>query len=380
MHIILDERDKAELEKEIGKKAGLLDLEVLTRKLERVESYNVLDESKCTLGYMTTAGDIGASSTLSYSAKIQVNPGDVVRYYITDSGNLVDRHARFFTAFDANDSVLPDRGAENLFMYTVPAGVAYVVVTVDSSKGPMLTINREATEYKPYGEPYYRATMAFLEGVGYDSVQQKVEQAESDIEKLISDTQEMAADVEDLKKTGQTTIDLSEVTRKMEKIEASSNIYRDEDYTLGYIANTGGTVVSSTNLKYSAKIPVQNGDVIRCYRFVSNVFEATIMRFVTAFDGNDNILPYHGGENTEEYAVPSDLIKYIIITLPVGVGMAYHITVNEEATEYEPYAEGGYYKATPEFVGIASETSFGLVKAWVTVVNGETVLNLSTEE
>ena len=146
--------------------------------------------------------------------------------------------------------------------------------------------------------------------------------------------------------------------------------------TLGYM-NLQGGVTDSTSLCYMQKIPVNTGDIIRCYGFHDNQFISQKMRFVTAFDSSGKALgDDKGASETKVYTVP-DGVAYVIIT--VYKAYTAEITINEEVTEYTPYFEP-YYKALPEFVGVASESSFGLVKVWTTVVDGETILNISTEE
>ena len=159
----------------------------------------------------------------------------------------------------------------------------------------------------------------------------------------------------------------------------SNNILNPDDYTLGYIANTGdGTPVSSSTLKYSTPIPVNEGDVFRSYRYDETTGTLTpyAMEFIAAYQ-NGEIKIYHGGTKSIEYTVPANVDSIVITINLINV---HEITKNYEATEYEEY----FPKRTEvkqEALPVASETAFGVCKIWTTVNEaGENVLNIVTGE
>lgn len=72
-------------------------------------------------GYMAQSGAISYASSLCYSAKIPVSPGDI----LTSGGST---GFRFITAFDDNGPVSA-LGAANVLTYTVPANINAIIIT-----------------------------------------------------------------------------------------------------------------------------------------------------------------------------------------------------------------------------------------------------------
>lgn len=207
---------------------------------------------------------------------------------------------------------------------------------------------------------------------------------DADISKLKEDVVDITADVEQLKENvaniGKTDA-ITDITEKLELVSIGSiNIFNPDEYTLGYVTMEG-TITASTALKYSEKIPVVPGDIIRFYTKDGSKIESKKPRYVTAYSANLTPIPESGLNTNEnpltEYTVPSG-VSYIVVS--VATAYTWMITKNTEASEYVPYEPPErYYKATPEFVGIASQHQFGLVKVWTETVDGENILHISTE-
>ena len=173
--------------------------------------------------------------------------------------------------------------------------------------------------------------------------------------------------------------DLSEFEGEISVTIKSNNILNIDEYTDGYISNDGnGNPVSSSTLKYSAPIPVIEGDVIRSYRYDSSTGTLTpyVMEFITAYQ-NGATLPYHGATKSHTYTVPSEIVDSIVISINPTV--VHEITKNYEATEYEEYFPSKT-EIKQDVLPVASETAFGVCKIWTTVNEaGENVLNIVTE-
>lgn len=165
---------------------------------------------------------------------------------------------------------------------------------------------------------------------------------------------------------------IAKITDKME-MAYSINLYDESKAISGYM-NTYGDIFESTSLVFTPKIKVAPGDVVRFY--CNSPLESKNARFITAFNEDGYAIVDSGAQNIASYTVPEG-VSYIVVTLSTSYQHC-EITINQEVTEYTPYCDP-YYKAQPEFVGIASKNSFGLVKVWSEEVDGEKILHISTE-
>ena len=187
--------------------------------------------------------------------------------------------------------------------------------------------------------------------------------------------------VYDFGQNGGSSVDNEEISKITAKMELTStnpaNIYDASKTTPGYVS-TYGDIFDSSTLVYTEKIPVSEGDIIRCYSIDKGVtLEARKMEFLTAYNADGIAVSDAGVKRVNMHTIPSG-ITHIVIT--VSKAYTIMVTKNREATEYVPYEETEYYyKATPEFVGVANQNSFGLVKVWSEEIDGEKVLHISTE-
>lgn len=150
-------------------------------------------------------------------------------------------------------------------------------------------------------------------------------------------------DVADLKSAIQYNVD--DITRKMTYVRGDNLCRGDSTMTSGYMA-TNGTIYSSSNLVYSEKIPVIEGDVIRGYNTQNESFAQRALRFVTAFDSSGSAVSASGLDNGLSYTVPSG-ITHIVVTIAVGTN--YMISTGAVKTQYAPFS--GYWMATGDFLG-----------------------------
>ena len=135
--------------------------------LQTSNNRSVSDES-WTKGYYVSYknGNIIESSSLSYSAKIPVNEGEVIRLFDTYNGNFVQRELRSIAAYTA-DNVFVATSVElgwRQQSYTVPPGVAYIIVSAQNASATnyMITADYIPSSFEPYAPPAYIATREFL--------------------------------------------------------------------------------------------------------------------------------------------------------------------------------------------------------------------------
>ena len=79
-------------------------------------------------GYMTPNGTVTETENHKHTSKISVNAGDVISIVSPKKGNI-----RFVCAFDENDNAkYPPEIMEQIYSYTVPDGIASVVLTIEN--------------------------------------------------------------------------------------------------------------------------------------------------------------------------------------------------------------------------------------------------------
>ena len=85
---------------------------------------NLIDSSKLQDGYVNTNGTWNSSSSYKYTDYIPVEEGETYNF----------NTARFLCAYDSNKNALSSKGsASATYSYTVPSGVAYVVLSISTS-------------------------------------------------------------------------------------------------------------------------------------------------------------------------------------------------------------------------------------------------------
>ena len=139
------------------------------------------------------------------------------------------------------------------------------------------------------------------------------------------------------------------ITAKLTKIESNNYAKSDSDVTAGYVAQDGA-IYSSTSLWYTDKIPVVEGDEVRIYTFASGAFTAKSMRFVCAYNSENQAVSASGAENVSVYTVPDGITSIVITSAGAAENVTQlMITRNYVATVYEPYF-APYYIASEDFV------------------------------
>lgn len=139
----------------------------LTEKLILRQPTNLShSDNDWTTGYYIDNGSGAktANASLSYSAKIPVNVGDVIRLYDLYGGTFEQRQIRSVAAYDSSETFVrtSDALGWKVASYTVPDGVAYVVLSAPTATKYMVVANETVNEYEAWFEPYYIATYDFI--------------------------------------------------------------------------------------------------------------------------------------------------------------------------------------------------------------------------
>lgn len=142
---------------------------------------------------------------------------------------------------------------------------------------------------------------------------------------------------------------LGEVTANLTLQTSKNHSVSDESWTQGYyVGNGSGNIIESSSLSYSAKIPVNEGEVIRLFDYYNSAFAQREIRSIAAYDANDTFIPTSTalGWKVQSYTVQSD-VAYIIISAPTAIN--YMVTADYIPTAFEPYA-GPNYVASADFI------------------------------
>lgn len=159
--------------------------------------------------------------------------------------------------------------------------------------------------------------------------------------------------ITDLKEDFQNNINT--VTNKMILHESKNLVHADSDWTSGYyIDNGNGNVVASASLSYSAKMPVNEGDVITLYSLYGGTFGIRQIRSVAAYNASQNFVSTIDslGWKVNSYTVPNG-VAYVVLSVPTASN--YMVVANTTVSSYEPWF-APYYIATYGFVKDAVES------------------------
>jgi lysophospholipase L1-like esterase len=135
----------------------------------------------------------------------------------------------------------------------------------------------------------------------------------------------------------------------------STNVFDKETVQTGYVGKNGTVYTGSSydTYRYSVKIPVSQGDVLRFYhRTYGSTVEYSVP-VVTAYDSSDEAVTDSGATSVSSYTVPSGISKVVITVgstaLPTAMAIKNDAT---EPTTYIEYFPGATYAvATEEFLG-----------------------------
>lgn len=222
----------------------------ITSKMTYVRGDNLCrGDSTVTSGYMAANGTVYTSYSYVYTDKIPVDVGDVIRAYNTQSGTFAQRLMRYVTALDSSGDVVSASGVggDGAWSYTVPSGIAYVIISIAVGSNYMVSYGAVKTSYSAFSG-HYVATSAFLA----NTVDGKVDKNGS--KQVTSDN------ITDLVKTDKYTQSVNifsdaELLGSGEYVDIGSQsgklILRDNSDYDSYILPVDGSVYKFTNCRFA---------------------------------------------------------------------------------------------------------------------------------
>nr|DAK96042.1 MAG TPA: sialate O-acetylesterase [Caudoviricetes sp.] len=132
----------------------------------KIVSENLLDYSKIESGYYDLNGVFHESDTYAH---VKVYADDLVGktiYFSRDNvSSIIDVDVSFITEYDSNGSVVRITNAKNTNNYTIPDGVAHIIISATVSNlnmATMITLGFVPEKFIPYFEPYFKANDKFV--------------------------------------------------------------------------------------------------------------------------------------------------------------------------------------------------------------------------
>lgn len=131
----------------------------------KIVSENLLDYSKIESGYYDLIGVFHESDTYAHT-KVYVDGlvGKTI-YFSIDVSSIIDIDVAFITEYDSNGSVIRITNAKNTNNYTIPNGVAHIIISATVSNlnmATMITLDFVPEKFIPYFEPYFKANDKFV--------------------------------------------------------------------------------------------------------------------------------------------------------------------------------------------------------------------------
>lgn len=131
----------------------------------KIVSENLLDYSKIESGYYDLSGVFHESDTYAHT-KVYVDGlvGKTI-YFSIDVSSIIDIDVAFITEYDSNGSVIRITNAKNTNNYTIPNGVAHIIISATVSHlnmATMITLDFVPEKFIPYFEPYFKANDKFV--------------------------------------------------------------------------------------------------------------------------------------------------------------------------------------------------------------------------
>lgn len=154
---------KEETERAKAAESGLK--EDLVKIGTKIVSENLLDYSKIESGYYDLSGVFHESDAYAH-VKLYVDDlaGKTI-YFSRDAGSsIISIDVSFITEYDSNGSVVRITNAKNTNNYTIPDGVAYIIIsatTINLSSMVMITLDSIPEKFIPYFEPYFKVNDRF---------------------------------------------------------------------------------------------------------------------------------------------------------------------------------------------------------------------------
>lgn len=135
----------------------------------KIVSENLLDYSKIESGYYDLSGVLHESDTYAH-VKVYVDDlvGKTIYFSKDNVSSIIGFDVSFITEYDSNGSVMRITNAKNVNNYTIPDGVAYIIISATTSNlnsATMITLDSVPEKFIQYFEPYFKANDRFALGL-----------------------------------------------------------------------------------------------------------------------------------------------------------------------------------------------------------------------
>lgn len=153
----------SELEVELDSKTDKSEIDIITKAMTLIDSYNVYDSTKAQAGYILADGTVYNGSPSYNYIYIDVSEGDVIQPVYWTGSSIETYNFRYLCCYNASGSVVSNSYSTGNF--TVPSGVAKLALTIASNLINVMVLKNypyTADKYIPYFDDYYRGNKLFL--------------------------------------------------------------------------------------------------------------------------------------------------------------------------------------------------------------------------
>lgn len=279
----------------------------------RISDVNLINPNAFTVGaIMDDDGTITQNTAYAYSEKIAVTPGTT---YTASYNSSTYNVLRKTTYFDEFDNVVPGGSDGYSYTFTVPDGVAFVVVTVDTTRDlSLFTLQTgTGTDYVAYS-PLYAI------------------RAEDGENKTFTDDDDIATRRDVLSEIALATDSIIEEGRV-----SDVNLIEPGTDTVGQLVFENGTISALPAYSYSARIPVVAGETYTG-NYNGSTFE--VFRKATFYDEFGAVVSgladYH-----YQFTVPAGAVE-VIVTVRSDREYGLHCLQLGTSTAYVAYTDARY--------------------------------------
>lgn len=260
--------------------SNIAEISVLIEPTNWLDQNNILDNY-----YIGQNGQLYANSNYQTTDYIPVTEGDtVVTYRIESASSMPSIQMRFLCAFDSGKNVISSKGADSVYSYTVPEGVAYIRISTNVDfhvKNKCIVKDGIKVAYTEYFRPYIQPV---------------------DRDRILS-LEERATNIE-------TDLSKDVPAQKIDVIDRTGHNYLNdiiEEHENSYWVKTGNTIKISPNNVYKAiLVPISE-----LGRYSTNGL--MVFRFIDVLDTNRYVLEHF--DSKAAFDVTNTNAKYLALTL-----------------------------------------------------------------
>ena len=277
----------------------LVDKAVTPEKVSFVQlGKNLFDKTAVTLGkLMDSAGVLSSSANYNVSDYISVTPG--AQYF----GRSASVGMRFTTFFSVEKVVVAGGSNSDVSGFTVPAGVAYVRISVYASSQDsfQLEMGAAATWYENF-----KYTLKFADG------------------------RTVYATPEDGSIATNKLADSAVTPEKVNFLKKSKNLFDLASVTIGNFMGAGGALTPNAAYNVSDYIPVTPGA-----QYVGLSAQHG-MRMLTYFSAAKTVVPGGSDNNISTFTVPAGVAYVRVSVFAISQG-SFQLEVGAEASAYAKF-------------------------------------------